>query len=116
MNTEFDTPGGRFSPNDRWLAYRSMETNKLEVYVQGFTLDPSQPRGKWQISTGGGGEHPRWRGDGKELFYRSGSTFFSVDVKTDGASFEAGIRKPRVSSYYREEQLAGRKPISGHHG
>jgi Tol biopolymer transport system component len=52
VNTEFDTSGGRFSPNDRWLAFRSTETNKLEVYVQGFTLDPSQSRGKWQISTG----------------------------------------------------------------
>jgi hypothetical protein len=52
VNTEFDTSGGRFSPNDRWLAHRSTETNKHEVYVQGFTLDPSQSRGKWQISTG----------------------------------------------------------------
>ena len=64
-----------------------------EVYVQGFALDSSQPRGKWQISTTGG-ELPRWRRDGKELFYHFGNTFFAVDVKTEGASFEAGIPKP----------------------
>jgi hypothetical protein len=61
--------------------------------VQGFTLDPSKPRGKWQISTAGG-ELPRWRRDGKELFYHFGNTFFAVDVKTEGASFEVGIPRP----------------------
>jgi len=60
--------------------------------VQGFALD-SQPRGKCQISTAGG-ELPRWRRDGKELFYHYGNTFFVVDVKTDGTSFEPGIPRP----------------------
>jgi hypothetical protein len=41
-----------------------------------------------------GGELPRWRRDGKELFYHSGNTFFAVEVKTEGASFEAGIPRP----------------------
>ena len=43
-------PQGQFSPNGRWVAYRSMESGRMEVYVQGFTLDSSQPRGKWQVS------------------------------------------------------------------
>jgi hypothetical protein len=93
VNTEFVNQQGQFSPNGRWLAYRSMESGRSEVYVQGFTLDSAQPRGKWQISTAGG-EIPRWRRDGKELFYRYGSTFFAVDVKTDCASFEVGIPRP----------------------
>jgi Tol biopolymer transport system component len=92
-NTEFVTQQGRFSPNGRWLAYRSMESGRSEVYVQSFTLDSAQSRGKWQISTAGG-ELPIWRRDGKELFYRYGRTFYAVDVKTDGASFEVGIPKP----------------------
>jgi Tol biopolymer transport system component len=93
VNTEFISHQGQLSPNGRWLAYRSLEPGGSEVYVQGFTLDSSKPRGKWQISTTGG-ELPRWRRDGKELFYHYGSTFFAVDVQTDGASFEAGIPKP----------------------
>jgi Tol biopolymer transport system component len=93
VNNEFITQQGQFSPNGRWLVYRSMESGKSEVYVQGFTLDSAQPRGKWQISTAGG-ELPRWRRDGKELFYHNGSTFFAVDVKTEGASFEVGIPRP----------------------
>lgn len=42
------------------------DTGRSEIYVQGFNLDPAQPRGKWQVSTRGGLE-ARWRHDGKEL-------------------------------------------------
>ncbi|HXH51111.1 MAG TPA: protein kinase, partial [Terriglobia bacterium] len=54
----------RISPNGQYVAYTSNETGRSEVFVQTFP----QHRGKWQFSTGGGTE-PRWRGDGKELFY-----------------------------------------------
>jgi Tol biopolymer transport system component len=84
-NTEFGTEQGQFSPNGRWVAYRSRESGRTEVYVQGFTLDSSQARGKWQVSVAGG-ELPKWRRDGKELFFHFGDGFFAVDVKTDGAS------------------------------
>jgi eukaryotic-like serine/threonine-protein kinase len=93
QNTEFRTQQGQFSPNGRWVAYRSMESGRPEVYLQGFSLDSSQARGKWQVSVAGG-EIPRWRRDGKELYFEFNSSYFAVDVKTDGASFEAGI--PRL--------------------
>ncbi len=93
VNTEFRTQQGQFSPNGRWVAYRSTESGRPEVYVQGFSLDSSQTRGKWQVSVAGG-EIPRWRRDGKELYYQFNSGYFAVDVKTDGASFEAGV--PRL--------------------
>jgi eukaryotic-like serine/threonine-protein kinase len=96
INTQFRTQQGQFSPNGRWVAYLSLESGKKEVYVQGFTLDPSQPRGKWQISVDGG-EMPRWRRDGKELFFQSGDNHFAVDVKTDGPTFQAGIPRPLFS-------------------
>jgi Tol biopolymer transport system component/DNA-binding winged helix-turn-helix (wHTH) protein len=104
INAPFATQQGHFSPNDRWLAYRSQETGRNEIFVQGFNLDPSQPRGKWQISTEGG-ELPRWRADGKELFFHFADSFFVVDVKTDGAAFEAGVPKrlfdiPAVSASF----------------
>jgi Tol biopolymer transport system component len=93
VNTQFTAQQGQFSPNGRWLAYRSLESGRSEIYVQGFTPDSARPRGKWQISTSGG-DLPRWRRDGKELFYHYGNTFFAVDVKTGGASFEMGIPRP----------------------
>jgi Tol biopolymer transport system component len=93
VNINFATNDGQFSPNGRWVTYRSVESGRSEIYVQGFNLDPSQPRGKWQISTAGG-VTPRWRRDGKELFYNFGDTYYAVDVKTDGPSFQAGVPKP----------------------
>jgi Tol biopolymer transport system component/predicted Ser/Thr protein kinase len=92
LDTAFYTQQSQFSPDGRWVAYYSNESGTKEVYVQGFSLDPSQPRGKWQISTAGG-ELPRWRRDGKELYYHFGTQYFAVDVKTDGPSFVAGVPK-----------------------
>ena len=52
------------SPDAKWMAYRSNETGRFEVFIRAV----SPGTGKWQISTTGGGE-PQWRGDGRELFY-----------------------------------------------
>ena len=77
------------SPDGQWLLFSSSVV-RPEVFVQSV---PPERGGKWQISTAGG-ELQIWRRDGKELFYRYGATFFAVDVKTDGASFEVGIPIP----------------------
>jgi len=77
--------GAQFSPDGRWVAYSSNESGSMEVYVVPF---PSG-NGKWQVSTGGGQE-PRWRIDGKELFFLSrDSKMMAVPVST-GTSFESG--------------------------
>jgi Tol biopolymer transport system component len=71
--------GGRFSPDGRWLAYSSSEFVRAEVYVQPYP----GPGGRWQISKAGG-RHPRWRLDGKEIFY------VSPDLKMMAVEVEAG--------------------------
>jgi serine/threonine protein kinase len=88
--TRFLEIGGQFSPNGRWIAYASTESGTLEVYVQ-----PFPPTGeKWQVSNDGGSE-ARWRGDGMELFYMTlDEKLMSVQVKTDGRTFEAATPKP----------------------
>jgi len=93
----FSLDQGRVSPDGRWLAYRSTETGKAEVYVQNFP--PSG--GKWQISTVGGAE-PQWRADGKELFYVQNKTLMTVEIASGPGRFEAGIPKPLF-----EAQFAG---------
>jgi Tol biopolymer transport system component len=55
---------GNFSPDGRLIAYASNESGRFEVYVQTFPLSDQ----KWQVSTAGGTE-PRWRRDGREIFY-----------------------------------------------
>jgi len=75
----------QFSPDGKWIAYSSNETGSWEIYVSPFPHADS----KWQVSRGGG-EEPRWRRDGKELFYLSAEgKMIAVPVKTTG-SFEAG--------------------------
>ncbi len=62
--TAFNESDAQFSPDGHWVAYSSDESGQNEVYVAPFP----GPGGKVQISSGGAGL-PRWRRDGKELFY-----------------------------------------------
>jgi Tol biopolymer transport system component len=89
---------GQFSPDGRWVAYASNESGKWEVYVTSFP-DHS---GKWQVSAAGG-EQPRWRSDGKELYYLSSdgkqmaalvSTGTKFDVGKPVALFQPTLRQP----------------------
>jgi serine/threonine protein kinase/Tol biopolymer transport system component len=66
IDTPFPESHAQFSPDGRWLAYMSIETGAFEVYVTPFPgPGPGERR---QVSTVGGG-WPRWRRDGRELFY-----------------------------------------------
>jgi Tol biopolymer transport system component len=71
LTTAFREEMGQFSPDGRFLAYRSDESGRSEAYVRDVPRDGTPGRGKWQVSTEGGVE-PRWRRDGKEIFYVSG--------------------------------------------
>jgi Tol biopolymer transport system component len=84
LHADFNESQGQFSPDGRWIAYVSDESGSQQVYVQSFpTLG-----GQRQISTEGGTQ-PRWRRDGKELFYLAPDRkLMAVPVKT-GATFES---------------------------
>jgi serine/threonine protein kinase/Tol biopolymer transport system component len=64
VQTPFDDVQGQFSPDARWIAYTSNESGRYEVYVTPFP----GPGGRMPLSTAGG-IYPRWRRDGKEVFY-----------------------------------------------
>ena len=72
--TGFDEAGALFSPDGHWVAYVSDESGQFEVYVRSFSMNSAgtavEAGGKWQVSNGYGYD-PRWRGDGRELYYRS---------------------------------------------
>src|SRR5438105_14911572 len=65
LATPSDELAAMFSPDGRWIAYRSNESGRNEVYVRPF---PGGRGGKWQISTGGG-LYGIWSNNGRELFY-----------------------------------------------
>jgi len=89
LQTPFDEMGARFSPDGRWMAYQSNESGQFQVYVQTVPLSGA----KYQISTSGG-TAPRWRRDGKELFYVSADRKLMAVPVTLGATVEAGTPQP----------------------
>jgi eukaryotic-like serine/threonine-protein kinase len=87
VNTRYDTTMAQFSPDGRWVAYQTNESGRSEIVVQPFP----EPSGKWQVSTSGG-TAPRWRADGKELYFIApDSKLMAVSATTSGSTFEAGI-------------------------
>jgi serine/threonine protein kinase len=95
LQTEFDETAGRLSPvpdshGHLWMAYHSNETGRYEIYLRAFLPGtPGGPAGpKVRVSTEGA-VGPRWRRDGRELFYRHDHKITVVDVKL-GASPEIG--------------------------
>jgi Tol biopolymer transport system component len=87
LATEYDETDGRFSPDAHSVAYVSDESGRPEVYVREFSgMSVGQ---KWQVSTSGG-TSPRWRRDGRALFYLSADgSITQVEVSTN-TGFQAG--------------------------
>jgi Tol biopolymer transport system component len=93
------TAQARISPDGKWLAYYSDETGREEIYVRNFPV----PAAKYQISTDGGFS-PRWRRDGKEIFYVSSdgkliavpvhTTDRTVDTSTPSVLFNLDVGPP----------------------
>jgi Tol biopolymer transport system component/predicted Ser/Thr protein kinase len=99
--TPADETFGQFSPDTRWIAYSSDESGRREVYVQGFVPDhvPAAGVGKWQISTAGG-DKPRWRRDGKELYYIApDGKMMAVPIKSTATTFEPGVAIPLFETH-----------------
>jgi eukaryotic-like serine/threonine-protein kinase len=96
LRTRFNESSGQFSPDGHWIAYTSDESGSDEIYVMEFSSASGQgvrdAGSKWLISKGGG-TFPRWRGDGRELFYvAADGKLMSVDISANPV-FEAGVPK-----------------------
>ena len=90
LQTNFIEAQSRFSPDGRWVAYISNETGRFEVYVQSFP----QTSAKVPISTGGGAQ-PKWRADGRELYYYTPDRkLMAVEVSGKGSTFKVGVARP----------------------
>lgn len=80
-----DESSAQFSPDGRWIVYRSNETGRFEIYVQPFP----GPGAKIPVSIDGGTE-PRWRANGREIFY------ISPDAKMMAVSFQSSGSTPEI--------------------
>ena len=86
LKTNFDERHAVFSPDGRWVAYTSNQSGQYEIYVQPF----QRGTGQWQVSSSGG-MYPRWRSDGRELYYIApDGKMMAASVTTSGTTFQAG--------------------------
>jgi Tol biopolymer transport system component len=104
--TEHGEREPRLSPDVRWIAYDSTQTGRREVWVQ-----PFPPAGRhWQISTTGG-VSPRWRADGKELFYvNADGMLMAVPITAGASTFEWGAPQPLFQTMFRGGTYASYVP------
>jgi hypothetical protein len=84
-SSSYNESSAQFSPDGDWIAYRSDESGRFEIYVQPFP----GPGAKVRVSIDGGTE-PRWRADGKEIFY------ISPDAKMMAVSFQSSGPAPDI--------------------
>jgi dipeptidyl aminopeptidase/acylaminoacyl peptidase len=89
LGTEFNESEAQFSPDSRWIAYTSDASGRDEVYVRGF------PEAKEDfVVSKSGGSSPRWRDDGRELYYVSSDHKVMALEVAAGGLFQAGTPKP----------------------
>ncbi|MCI0391155.1 MAG: hypothetical protein MOB07_20620 [Acidobacteria bacterium] len=100
VRTKARDTAGTLSTDGRWLAYASNDSGQFEVYVQSFPGGG----GKRQVSNGGG-NNPRWSGDGRELFYYAGDGKLMAARVRSGENFEMDAAVPLF------EFRAGTAPI-----
>ena len=99
LQTQYGELQPEFSPDGGWIAYTSDESGTQEVYVRKFEKGPASGGAK-RISTSGG-SHPKWRRDGKELFYLSRDLkLMSVEVEIS-ATLKAGTPRPLFQTHTR---------------
>ena len=81
---------GQFSPDGHWIAYSARDAKRDDVY-----LAPYPGPGAKVLVSPAGGSTPRWRHDGKELFYVSADAqLMSAEVNLTAGRAETGRVRP----------------------
>jgi WD40-like Beta Propeller Repeat len=94
VNTPFVETNGQFSPDGHWLAYETNESGRFEIVVVAFP----DPTDIWRVSKTGGTQ-PRWRADGKELYFVAPdgqlmAAPITIAPRTGGSKFDVGAPVP----------------------
>ena len=97
LNSTFSEVWSVYSPDGHWVAYGSDESGRYEIYVRPFP----GPGGQWQVSTAGG-KDPRWRPDGKALYYIApDSRLMAAPIASAGTALQPGLPpalfQPRIA-------------------
>jgi Tol biopolymer transport system component len=98
LQTRFDERNPQVSPDGRWMAYSSNETGRSEIYIRPFP----DGEGRIQVSVNGG-VFPRWRRDGRELYFMSLVSLGAVmasDIRVTGAAVQREVPRPLFQSTF----------------
>jgi Tol biopolymer transport system component len=94
LQSPFRKHAARFSPDGQWIAYGTKESGSSQVVVRRY---PDVNQGQWQVTTRGGYD-PRWRADGRELYYVSPEgDVMAVEVQP-GEAFETAAPQKLFST------------------
>lgn len=89
----FNQVDAAVSPDSRWIAYASDESGKFDIYIDSFPT----PKTRMRVTTAGG-VAPRWRRDGKEIYFRRGSEIHAVALNVDPGTSAKGVREIAATS------------------
>jgi eukaryotic-like serine/threonine-protein kinase len=92
----FNQVEGAVSPDSRWIAYASDESGKFDIYIDSFPT----PKARIRVTTAGG-VAPRWRRDGKEIYFRRGSEIHAVSLDVEPGAGASGLRQIAATSTLR---------------
>jgi Tol biopolymer transport system component len=108
-DTSFTERMGQFSPDGRWVAYETNESGRQEIVAQRFP----EAGAKWPVSTGGG-IAPRWRADGREIYFIApDGRMMAVPITITGSTFEAGKTEALFSSQIVPQPFKTQYTVSG---
>jgi Tol biopolymer transport system component len=94
-NTSAEERMGEFSPDGRWIAYQTSESGQPEIVVRGFP----ESKAIMHVSTAGG-VAPRWRADGKEIYFVAlDGTMMVVRLTTAGQTITLGAPEPLFATH-----------------
>jgi dipeptidyl aminopeptidase/acylaminoacyl peptidase len=89
LQTSADERNPQVSPDGKWIAYSSNESGRTEIYIKSFPEGPA----KIQVSVDGG-VFPRWRRDGKELYFLnplSLGNMMATEIRVSGSSVQRSV-------------------------
>jgi Tol biopolymer transport system component len=95
VETIYSEGWSALSPDGKWMAFQSDDSGRYHVYVQPFDGITRGTKRRYDVSTDAGGGLPRWRADGKELYYLTSSgRVMSVKVHPQGEDFQSDPPQP----------------------
>jgi serine/threonine protein kinase/Tol biopolymer transport system component len=103
VSTAAEELNAQFSPDGRWIAYETNESGQPQIVVQSF---PTQTR-TWPISISGGVQ-PRWRADGRELYFIAPDRkMMGATITSSGPEFQAGTPVPLFPTHVVSSRIHG---------